>query len=109
MIIDLVREFEAGYYDKINLVASENLSSPNVREATRSDLAHRYSLRPQSGSAPAMWPYPNQEVQERIREETCRLACKLFHAGHVDVSTGPVDSDGDVGASVGGDATALQN
>lgn len=69
----------------LNLVASENLSSANVRSALASDLNHRYCIPPADQRPAAIWDYPNQEVPRAILAETEALARALFHAVYADV------------------------
>ena len=85
-IIDLVRKFNKGYYNHLNLVASENLSSANVREALSSDLHHRYAIPPRGQRDAAIWEYPRQDEIRKIVADTEQLGCKLFHAAKADVS-----------------------
>lgn len=84
-IIDEVRAFDARYFEKLNLVASENVSSPDVRYALQSDLNHRYAIPPEGKRDPAIWTYPNQGAIRHIAEEASKVACDLFHAGHADL------------------------
>ena len=86
MIRDLIEQFEHSYYDKINLVASENVSSDNVHYALQSDLNHRYAIPPKEERHPNIWEYPNQTLVRQIAGETQRLACELFSAQYADVS-----------------------
>lgn len=85
MILDLIKQYESSYHDKINLVASENISSPNVRYALQSDLSHRYAIPPKGQRHPNIWEYPNQDIVRQIVGETQKLACELFFAKHADV------------------------
>lgn len=85
MIKDLIEQYEETYYDKINLVASENISSPNVRYALQSDLNHRYAIPPKDQRHPNIWEYPNQDLIRQIVGETQQIACKIFSAQHTDV------------------------
>lgn len=82
----LVRQFDASYTGHINLVASENVSSPNVRNALQSDLNHRYVMPPKEERDPALWEYPNQEILLEIVKETQDVACDIFGAKHADIS-----------------------
>ncbi len=86
MISDLVKKFDAQYTQKINLVASENLSSENMRYALQSDLNHRYAIPPKGERDAAIWEYPNQNIIREIISETENIACELFHASCVDIS-----------------------
>jgi len=85
MIKDLIEQYESSYYDIINLVASENVSSDNVRYALQSDLNHRYAIPPKEERHPNIWEYPNQDIVRQIVGETQKLACELFSARHTDV------------------------
>lgn len=82
----LVRQFDAQYFEKINLVASENLSSENMRHALSSDINHRYVMPTKAERDPALWEYPNQNILRQIVSETQKVACELFHARHADIS-----------------------
>ncbi len=83
-IFKKVQEFNDSYQNKINLVASENLSSENVRYALQSDLNHRYAIPPKGERNPDIWEYPDQQTIRDIATETKNVACDLFHAGHAD-------------------------
>ncbi len=85
MIRDLIEQYESSYYNQINLVASENISSHNVRYALQSDLNHRYAIPPKDQRHPNIWEYPNQDIIRQIVGETQKLACELFSAKHTDV------------------------
>jgi len=85
-IVNLVQAFDAQYFEKLNLVASENVSSANVRYALQSDLNHRYAIPPEGQRDPAIWDYPNQSTIHKIIAETEDIACELFHAKKADTS-----------------------
>lgn len=85
-IINQIKEFDNRYFEKINLVASENLSSPDVRYALQSDLHHRYAIPPEGKRDPAIWEYPNQQTIRNILEEASDVACALFHAAQADLT-----------------------
>ncbi len=85
MIRNLIEKYESSYHDKINLVASENLLSDNVRYALQSDLNHRYAIPPKEERHPNIWEYPNQDIIRQICGETQKLACELYHAKYTDV------------------------
>ena len=85
MIKDLIEQYESSYHEKINLVASENLLSDNVRYALQSDLNHRYAIPPKEERHPNIWEYPNQGIIRQICGETQKLACELYSAKYADV------------------------
>ncbi len=83
-ILDLVDLHEKRLTQTLNLVASENLVSDDVRRALSSDVSMRYCIPPEGERPAAIWDYPNQEQIRQISSETDRLACELFHAGYAD-------------------------
>lgn len=112
IISSLVDQFNGLYFDGINLVASENLSSPAVRAALASDLHHRYLI--PEGADPAIWDYPNQAISREILRLTHETACRVY--GAAQASAGPLSGnqiagimlgsllkEGDSFLSVGGD------
>ena len=85
LINDLINLHESQLTRTINLVASENLLSENVKKALSSDLAARYSIPPENERPVGIWDYPNQDFIRQITNETEFLAKKLLHANYVDV------------------------
>ncbi|WP_309383999.1 hypothetical protein [Cerasicoccus frondis] len=83
-ILGLVENFNASYYRKLNLVASENITSAAVRYALQSDFGHRYGM-PEKKD-PAVWDYPDQDSIRAITRKAENLACGLFHAVAADVN-----------------------
>jgi glycine hydroxymethyltransferase len=71
-IVPLIKKHERLRSEGVNLVASENMLSPQVREALASDLAGRYH---------SAW-YGGSRAARDIVEATEELACKLFRARH---------------------------
>ena len=78
-IVDLVKAFEAQYFEKLNLVASENISSPHARYALQSDLNHRYAIPPEDQRDPTIWDYPNQKIIHAIIAETEKVAPTVIY------------------------------
>ncbi len=68
----------------LNLVASENLVSADVRRALASDVSMRYCIPPEGERPPSIWDYPNQSWVRGIANETDRLARQLFRAEYAD-------------------------
>ena len=64
----------------INLIASENLTSPAVREALASDFGHRYAE-----GEPYNRLYEGTKYFDEIESLTLKLARKLFKAKYVSV------------------------
>lgn len=84
-ISDIIRAHADRAVGTINLVASENLTSPAVRMALASDLGHRYCIPPLGERPAALWDYPNQEAPRGVLAATQALACRLFGAAYADV------------------------
>ncbi|MDD5366708.1 MAG: hypothetical protein PHR30_15330 [Gallionellaceae bacterium] len=83
-ILNLLAEHEHKLTRSINLVASENMISEDVRRALSSDVAMRYCIPPEGERPAAIWDYPNQAQVRQIASETERLARALFHAAYAD-------------------------
>ena len=83
-ILHLIQQHESKLTSRINLVASENLVSEDVRRVLSSDLSMRYCIPPEGERPAAIWDYPNQEQIRLIAGETDRLARELFHADYAD-------------------------
>lgn len=83
-ILHLIAQHESGLHRSINLVASENLISDDVRSALTSDVSMRYCIPPVGERPAAIWDYPNQTHIRRITKETESLARELFHADFAD-------------------------
>ncbi|MDR1819167.1 MAG: serine hydroxymethyltransferase [Methanobrevibacter sp.] len=66
--------------DSINLIASENITSIQVKEALISDLSHRYAE-----GLVGQRLYEGCKYIDMIEEETIKLSKKLFNAEHVNV------------------------
>ena len=84
-IVNLIERHERRLNTSINLVASENLLSEDVRRALSSDVAARYCIPPEGERPAAIWDYPNQAEVRQIAADTAQLACELFHASYADV------------------------
>ncbi len=82
---NLIGQYEARYFQSLNLVASENLSSLAVREALASDLHHRYAIPSEDKRSPGIWDYPNQDILYKIIEQTENLACQIYHADQANI------------------------
>jgi glycine hydroxymethyltransferase len=83
-ILELIEQHEAKLIRMLNLVASENLVSEDVRRALSSDVSMRYCIPPEGERPAAIWDYPNQEQIHLIAKETERLSRELFHASYAD-------------------------
>jgi glycine hydroxymethyltransferase len=66
--------------NSINLIASENVTSINVREALASDLSHRYAE-----GLPGKRLYEGCEFIDQVENITLNLSKKLFKAEHSNV------------------------
>ena len=80
VINDLILQEEERQKREIQLIASENYISPEIRAAMGSRLNNRYSE-----GMPGYKYYGGQEVLEKIENKAIELACKLFHADHANV------------------------
>ncbi|CDH20372.1 putative Serine hydroxymethyltransferase [Xenorhabdus bovienii str. kraussei Quebec] len=85
MIKDLVEQYEVSQTKNINLVASENVCSPDVLKILNSDLNHRYCIPPEEMRPAGLWDYPNQEIPRKIFNTTAKLACNLFKGSVADI------------------------
>jgi glycine hydroxymethyltransferase len=83
-IRNLIAQHESRLTRTINLVASENLVSQDVRRALSSDVSMRYCIPPEGERPAAIWDYPNQADIRAIASETEDLARELFHATYAD-------------------------
>lgn len=83
-ILDLIDRHERRLCCSLNLVASENLVSTDVRRALSSDVSMRYCIPPEDERPPSIWDYPNQAQVRAIASETERLARQLFRAEYAD-------------------------
>jgi glycine hydroxymethyltransferase len=84
-IIDIIDKHEARRSRSINLVASENLMSPEACNAMQSDLTNRYCM-PDENNRPAdMWDYPNQEYTRAIAAQTEKYVLEIFGGSYADV------------------------
>lgn len=84
-ISDLIERHEFRLRRTLNLVASENLLSEDVRRALSCDMAMRYCIPPEGERPAAIWDYPNQEFVRRVNAETESLAKSLFDAEYADL------------------------
>ncbi|MDR2873583.1 MAG: serine hydroxymethyltransferase [Methanobrevibacter sp.] len=66
--------------DSINLIASENITSSQVKEAMTSDLSHRYAE-----GLVGHRLYEGCKYIDKIEERTIELSKKLFNAEHANV------------------------
>lgn len=83
-ILKLIDKHESKLNRSLNLVASENLISADVRRALSCDVSMRYCIPPEDERPPAIWDYPNQSEVRAIASETERLARAIFHAEYAD-------------------------
>lgn len=80
MIKTLIKKENRRQWQKVNLIASENIASKNVMRAMGSCLTNKYAE-----GYPGARYYSGCEVVDQV-EDYCRdLACKLFQAEHANV------------------------
>ncbi|EQD36243.1 Glycine/serine hydroxymethyltransferase [mine drainage metagenome] len=80
-IIDLVRKNDVYRVQTLNLQASENRVSPDVKEALSSDLASRYSHIMEDGNN----SYGGTSLFEQIFENTRKNVQELFYVKHAEI------------------------
>lgn len=81
-ILEQVKLHTAYRSECLNLIASENISSPAVASLLSSDLANRYSV----GRPNARW-FPGLQHLDQIEEIAERLSQKLFHVKYANVQS----------------------
>ncbi len=79
-IKEVTKEHHKWMENSINLIASENITSIDVREALASDLSHRYAE-----GLPCERLYEGCEYIDIIENLTIDLSKKLFNAEHANV------------------------
>ncbi|WP_424356479.1 serine hydroxymethyltransferase [Methanobacterium sp. MBAC-LM] len=79
-IKEVTKEHHRWMENSINLIASENITSTDVREALASDLSHRYAE-----GLPGERLYEGCEYIDEIENLTIDLSKKLFNAEHANV------------------------
>ncbi len=79
-IKDITKEHHKWMENSINLIASENITSMDVREALASDLSHRYA----EGTSGCRL-YEGCKYIDEIEDITVDLSKKIFHAEHANV------------------------
>ena len=79
-IKEVTKEHHRWMENSINLIASENITSIDVREALASDLSHRYAE-----GLPCERLYEGCEYIDTIENLTIDLSKKLFNAEHANV------------------------
>lgn len=77
---NLMKEHTNWMKNSINLIASENITSPDVNEAVASDLSHRYA---EGISGERL--YEGCTYIDKIEDITIDLSKKLYNAEHVNV------------------------
>lgn len=80
VIQNYIQEEEDRQDKELQLIASENYISENIRKAMGSKLNNRYSE-----GMPGYKYYGGQEVLEKIENKAISLAKELFHADHANV------------------------
>ncbi|MDP3065865.1 MAG: serine hydroxymethyltransferase, partial [Methanobacteriaceae archaeon] len=80
IIKDITKNHHQWMKNSINLIASENITSLNVREALATDLSHRYAE-----GLPGKRFYEGCQYIDQIEEMTITLSKQLFHAEHANV------------------------
>lgn len=80
LIKGMIHAEEDRQRDEIQLIASENYISEDIRAAMGSRLNNRYSE-----GMPGYKYYGGQKVLENIENKAIELACRLFHADHANV------------------------
>jgi glycine hydroxymethyltransferase len=83
-ILELIERHEQKRLDSINLVASENLLSPDARRAMQSDLTNRYCMPEESERSKNMWDYPNQNFVRQVNALVERYAREAFGGQYAD-------------------------
>jgi glycine hydroxymethyltransferase len=76
----LIKEENKRQWQKINLIASENIASKNVMNAMGSCLTNKYA-----DGYPAARYYSGCETVDRVENYCRELACKVFNAEHANV------------------------
>ncbi|GKW44181.1 hypothetical protein LOZ86_09860 [Pectobacterium parvum] len=85
MLNKLISDYIDNKRYKINLVASENVTSPLVTKVIGSDLNHRYCIPPKGERPEAIWDYPDQIEPRQIYKITQDLACELYNGSAADI------------------------
>ncbi len=76
----ITKEHHEWMKNSINLIASENIASRDVREALASDLSHRYAE-----GLPCERMYQGCGYIDQVENLTIDLSKKLYHAEHANV------------------------
>lgn len=76
----ITKEHHEWMKNSINLIASENIASRDVREALASDLSHRYAE-----GLPCHRMYQGCGYIDQVENTTIDLSKKLYHAEHANV------------------------
>jgi len=79
-IVRSVRAHQEWFSDSLPLIASENITSPTVRQLLATDLAHRYA----EGTVGHRY-YQGVKYIDEVEQQAIDLALKLFEAEHVNV------------------------
>ncbi len=79
-VFQLLKEHHSWFREVIPLIASENLTSPAVRQALQSDFQHRYAE-----GLPGERVYAGCKFIDEVELLAIELAKKLFDAPHVNV------------------------
>ncbi|HEY0196368.1 MAG TPA: serine hydroxymethyltransferase [Methanobacterium sp.] len=79
-IKDITKEHHEWMKNSINLIASENIASRDVREALASDLSHRYAE-----GLPCERMYQGCDYIDQVENLTIDLSKKLYNAEHANV------------------------
>lgn len=85
-VLELVKLYQKDYFNNINLVASENIMSPDVLYAIGSDLTNRYLIPPEDERPKALWEYPHQKYPREIAKVTADYAKKLYFGKYANVA-----------------------
>ena len=75
-----VREHHKWFSESLPLIASENITSPAVRQLLATDFAHRYA----EGTVGHRY-YQGVKYIDEVEQDAIDLALKLFKAEHVNV------------------------
>ncbi|MBP9846925.1 MAG: hypothetical protein KBD43_12785 [Saprospiraceae bacterium] len=84
-ILDIIDQHESKRIQSINLVASENLMSPEACRAMQSDLTNRYCMPDEKNRPADMWDYPNQECTRSVAARTEQYVSEVFGGAYADV------------------------
>ncbi len=80
-----IDEHEKNQKNSLNLVASENILSPQARICLGTDLNHRYCIPPFGDRPKEIWEYPNQYYLRKIEKQVIEYAMEIYSGKWADV------------------------